>query len=317
MTIGRRFIGLALLCGLYVSASLGAGDARIERFADHLEIRIGDQQVATYVFRDEVISRPYFANVKSPSGIQATRTHPPRPRVDSEDHARMHPGVFLAFGDISGSDFWRNTANVIHAGFVEEPKADSSGVSFTVRNRYVSGDRLVCLEVCAHRIERQSGGFLISFDSLFSHPGRLFTFGDQEEMGLGVRVARDIRVENGNGTIRNSDGRLNEKQVWGRQAAWCDYSGTVEGQRVGILVMPHPGNFRRSWFHSRDYGFLAANPFGRNAFTGGEKSVVDVSPGQALRLRFAVLIHSTFAHEEFDCDTVYHDFLRRNLSRSE
>ncbi len=38
-------------------------------------------------------------------------------------------------------------------------------------------------------------------------------------------------------------------------------------------------------------GFVAANPFGVNAFTGGPKSSVKVAPGDSLRLRFAVLVH--------------------------
>ena len=64
---------------------------------------------------------------------------------------------------------------------------------------------------------------------------KAFTFGDQEEMGLGIRVATDHAVTNG-GVITSSDGRKNEKQVWGRQADWCDYSG----KGVGVMLMPDP-----------------------------------------------------------------------------
>jgi len=92
---------------------------------------------------------------------------------------------------------------------------------------------------------------------------------------------------NHGGTITNRDGGRNEREVWGKQADWCDYSG----REAGILVMPDPANFRRSWFHARDYGFVAANPFGRRSFTKGEPSKVVVQPGEALTLRFGVLIH--------------------------
>jgi hypothetical protein len=27
------------------------------------------------------------------------------------------------------------------------------------------------------------------------------------------------------------------KSTWGQPAEWCDYSGTVDGQRVGIVLM--------------------------------------------------------------------------------
>jgi len=61
---------------------------------------------------------------------------------------------------------------------------------------------------------------------------------------------------------------------------------------VGVTLIPDPANFRRSWFHARDYGFVAANPFGQQAFTKGEKSRVEVRAGESLRLRFAVRVHS-------------------------
>ena len=45
-----------------------------------------------------------------PAG-EVTRTHPPGDG-DATDHATMHPGVWLAFGNISGEDFWRNKARI-------------------------------------------------------------------------------------------------------------------------------------------------------------------------------------------------------------
>ena len=36
--------------------------------------------------------------------------------------------------------------------------------------------------------------------------------------------------------------------------------------------MPAPTNSWACWWHARDYGFLAANPFGVSAFSGGGKS---------------------------------------------
>jgi hypothetical protein len=102
---------------------------------------------------------------------------------------------------------------------------------------------------------------------------REFAFGDQEEMGLGIRVATPLRVEAGdgslppgNGTMTDSEGRKNGAEIGGNSADWCDYSGSLNGQRVGMTIFCHPKNFRPSWFHARDYGFLAANAFGRAAF---------------------------------------------------
>jgi len=102
-----------------------------------------------------------------------------------------------------------------------------------------------------------------------------------------------------------------EAGAWGKQAAWCDYSRTMGDRQLGVLVMPHPDNFRESWFHVRDYGLLLANPFGRNAFTGKSKSRVVVGREKPLTLKFGVCVHATSTGDEAaDCSTMYANYLK-------
>lgn len=144
---------------------------------------------------------------------------------------------------------------------------------------------------CRIAVLARPQGYLLLWDSEFRPEGGDLIFGDQEEMGLGVRIATPMVVVKG-GLITNSEGRVNEAQVWGKQSDWCAYGGEIDGKRAGFILMPRPRNFRRSWFHARDYGLLVANPFGGNAFTKREKSRVIVGEGELLRLRFGVLIRS-------------------------
>jgi hypothetical protein len=255
-----------------------------------LQIQIDGKPFATYVWQDRNVLRPYFAHLHAPNGKQVTRNYPPVEGKDAIDHGTMHPGLWLAFGDLGGADFWRNKGTVKHVEFVEKPKSTKDGGMFAVKNRYVTGEKTVCEEVCRITINVRPGGYRIDWTSEFIGPED-FSFGDQEEMGLGVRVATPLTVKNG-GQILNSDGLKNEKQVWGKQADWCDYGGVIDSQPVGVTLMPDPKNFCRSWFHARDYGVLVANPFGQNAFTKGEKSKVVVRKGETFRLRFGVLVHS-------------------------
>lgn len=306
--VGR--LGLVVIVLVFISASAVAEDGRsvsFEREKDRLQISIGGERFATYVFRDEKILRPYFSNVHAPCGIRVTRRHPPREGQDSMDHATMHPGIWLAFGDVSGADFWRNKGTAEHLEFVEKPSSEKGKGTFVVRNRYVSNGKTICTEVCRHSIIVVPSGYLLVYDSRFSNPEGSFTFGDQEEMGLGVRVASQLRVKGGNGRILNSDGQRNEKNVWGKPAAWCDYSGTINGKHVGLTLMPGPENFRKSWYHARDYGALVANPFGRKALTGGAKSAVVVQAGETLRLRFGVLVRGG---DGVDLDAAYQELLK-------
>jgi hypothetical protein len=82
-----------------------------------------------------------------------------------------------------------------------------------------------------------------------------------------------------------------------------------------MTVFCHPDNFRPSWFHARDYGFLAANAFGRAAFKKGEPSKVVVKPGEELRLRYGVLIHASDADERPDLSAAYQDYVATTHDR--
>ena len=125
-----------------------AADFAVAQQSDRLVITDAGQPVATYVFRDDRIPRPYFAHVHAPGGIQVTRHHPPIEGVDATDHDTIHPGIWLAYGDVSGSDFWRNKASMPHVRFSEPPVVRDGQVTFTAENRLqtANGDP-VCTQV--------------------------------------------------------------------------------------------------------------------------------------------------------------------------
>ncbi len=299
MLLFRR-IALTLL--LMVTAQLASAERLPEfgfRIRDRaVEITTDGEPLATYVFRDDKITRPYFAHVRL-AGQQLTRNHPPVDGTDATDHATMHPGIWLSFGDISGHDYWRLKARTQHVEFVQKPHAEGGELAFAVRNRYLStdGNQTICEEVARFRfaaLAEPPGSFLLFWDSTFSSDQGDFYFGDQEEMGLGVRVATPLAVNTkAGGRILNSHGQRDERELWGKAAAWCDYGGLVDDSRLGIVLLPHPDNFRPCWFHARNYGFVAANPFGRKAFRAGPPSKVAVRKGESLRLRFGVLLYAS------------------------
>ncbi|MBP7937358.1 MAG: PmoA family protein [Phycisphaerae bacterium] len=266
-----------------------------------IEVLADGKPVATYRYTDPQIPRPYFAHLRTLGGIQVTRNHPPVAGVDPTDHEELHPGIWMAFGDLSGSDFWRNKARVVHEAFERRPTGGRGRGSFAVRNRYLAGGTdggTVCRETARYTIAVRPCGYLLLWDSTFTSDKELW-FGDQEEMGLGIRVASPITVRSG-GTMLDAHGRRNEAQIWGQPADWCDYSGAIDGRRVGMTVMCAPDNFRPSRYHARDYGFVAANPFGRQCFKAGDESRVVVKPRESLRLRYGMLIHDSPERDTLD-----------------
>jgi hypothetical protein len=323
MTFFQRAISFGIIILATASiASAANSDVPAVEFArgnGRVTIAIDGLPVAVYCYHDDTITRPFFAHVRAPSGVQVTRHHPPIEGQDSADHATFHPGIWMSFADISGSDYWRIMARVRQKEFVDEPHGGHGKGTFAVRNEYLdqkNPSNVVCNELARYTFLVRPAGYLLLWDATFSSD-KEFYFGDQEEMGLGFRVATPLRVEAksksnlppGNGTILDSEGRKNEKQIWGNSAQWCDYSGTMAGQHVGMTIFPHPGNLRPSWFHARNYGLLEANQFGRKAFGKGDTSKVVVRPGEKLQLQYGVLIHSGPSDSQPDLAAAYQDYL--------
>ena len=280
-----------------------------------ISVFAGTHPVATYYYADAKTPRPYLAHVHAPCGTQVTRNHPPKPS-DAQDHAALHPGVWLAFGDISGHDYWRLRARVVHERIVEPPAGESGRGSFAVLNRYLStaGESTVCTETCRLSFRVRPTGYLILWDSTFTGDRHEFYFGDQEEMGLGVRLATALREDGGSGRVLSSEGRQGASATWGRTAAWCDYSGVVDGQHLGITIMAAPSNIRPTWWHNRGYGFFAANLFGRQAMRQGPPSKIVVKQGQQFRLQYAVHIHSSPPGQQVDLVKAHDDYRRLLLA---
>ncbi len=298
---GIHGYGSVIVC-MVALLSFGAHPADLppvefEKKPGRLEISIGGKPFATYVYRDDAIPRPYWADLRAPNGVRVTREHPPS-EAKYADHPTMHPGIWMSFGDINGYDFWRNKARTRNVRFIQEP-ANAPGMGiFQVENAYESSEgALLCEASSTYTIRVSELGYFIEWQSEFHATGQDVIFGDQEEMGLGFRVAMPLSVNHGKGEIRNDAGGRNEAGIWGKTARWCDYGAVVGDQRLGIAVFPHPENFRKSWMHARDYGFLAANPFGRSAMTGGEESAVRVRRGSSLTLKFGLFIYSVPAIE--------------------
>jgi hypothetical protein len=130
-------------------------------------------------------------------------------------------------------------------------------------------------------------------------------------------VASPIETRHG-GQVLNAEGLTGlEKKaggspnnLYGKASDWCDYSGVIEDTLIGTMVMPDPNNFRRSWYHVRDSGLIAANPFGRKGVAGGKKSEVLVKKGEELHLGFGVAIYSAPKSSKIDRKAMYQDYLK-------
>src|SRR5205807_3504596 len=85
--------------------------------------------------------------------------------------------------------------------------------------------------------------------------------------------------------------------VWGKRSDWNDYAGSVDGKVAGIAVFDHPKNAPRAAWHTRAYGLMAANPFGRASFPETKGELFKLAKGDHLKLRYGLLLHKGDAKE--------------------
>ncbi|MHC4344207.1 MAG: DUF6807 family protein, partial [Planctomycetota bacterium] len=163
--------------------------------------------------------------MKSPSGIQVSRNHPPVEGKDSMDHDTYHPGIWLTFAGINKNDYWRLKRKTEHEMFVGKPQGGDGKGTFTVSNFYLdskdsSGNR-IAHETCKYTILARPGYYLLIYDSTISSDEHDLVFGDDQEYGLGIRVQTSIEERHG-GQILNADGLKGAETLYGKATNWCD-----------------------------------------------------------------------------------------------
>jgi hypothetical protein len=294
----RTTLGGAPVMAAMAGAGASASAEQTAKFEwslgkDKLTISRNGRPVGAYVFSDPVIRRPYLENFRAPSGAQVTRNNPVKPQ-DASDHDTMHPGIWTAFGDINGQDFWRNKATIQHGGFTRAPAVNGGVFTFATENRLLAADGSALGRQDLEFSVRLNGedAYLLTLESTLRGAGIDLTFGDQEEMGLGVRVENGLTEKSG-GLVTSGAGLRGAKTVWGTKAEWANYAREFEGRSRGVAIFPSASNPVPTWWHSRDYGVIVANGFGAKVLPAQAGGKLVIKSGEALRLRFGVLLYDT------------------------
>lgn len=291
-----RFLVLLVCLSLCTGANAAEPTMAVKSSDRSVTVQIGPIEVLRYVHSDPEVPHPYFAPVRTMSGLQVSRNHPPVAEQDKTDHPGMHTGLWMSFGDLSGHDYWRLKAKTVHQRFADAPTVQKDVAAWSVINHFLAtdSDTAVCEETAQYRVSLQPNGYQLELSLEFRPLIDEIVFCDQEEMGLGIRLNTPLAVDSKQGgRILDSEGRRDGAQVWGQTSAWCDYSGPLSGRWVGMTIFSDPANFRPSWNHARDYGLLVVNPFGKKSFTGGAASRLRVPRGETLRLKYRVLVHES------------------------
>ena len=311
---------LLIAIALLSTAAARAADVTVEKSKDVVEFKIGGKPVAKYQFSGTVqeekgdgqkpLAKPFLWPVMAPNGTPVTRAWPmDRSGKEKTDHFHQksvwfcHGDVIPEGVDLKGKhavDFWSETAG--HGRIVcTELVAEKNGL--TSKNEWRTADGVKILdEVRNVSLSEVEGGRLFTFECKLTANDCNITFGDTKEGSFGVRVHDAWRLElPAGGSVASSDGtsaKAPAKEnlpMWGHLADWHDYSGTVDGKTAGVAIFDHPKNPSRAAWHTRAYGLMAANPFGRakSGFPAlkGNTDLVKLEKGKSLGFKYAVFVH--------------------------
>jgi hypothetical protein len=281
-----------------------AGQVKIAAGPEKIAIEIDGKPFTDFYVAGPDVTKPYLHPLRAVTGTYVTRMWPmqdvPEEQGTTKDHKHQR-GLWLAHEGVNGIDFWNNEA------------------SYTTANR----GRIVLRRLGAITGGKEKGTLAATFDwvslagdalvredrvmTFYSDPTlrvidldvtltalRDVTFGDKKDGFFGIRMRPALQEDTGSGHIVNADGLAGEKQLWGKTSDWCDYSGQIRSEKLGIAILDHPENPRHpARWHARAYGLFAENPFGLAVFTGdtSQNGAMMVASGRHLRFRYRVIVH--------------------------
>jgi len=303
---------LSIICAL-VSTPL-PGQVRFEEKGDRIAVEVNGKPFSVLHF-GKVQGKPYLHPLMTASGKAVTRGFPDAPLPgDPTDRPHLR-GLIIGHEKVSTPssggplDFWENDPDPWYKhkkGFivVQEAKAAADGPdrgTIVLLNHWVTGEGQVWV------VERRTLTFhgkpadsrMVDLDIELEAREEV-TFHDEKDAILGLRLClpftRDME-----GRLINSRGAVHQEGVRGNRAAWVDWVGDLQGEKVGVALFDHPSNrnYPNRW-HARDFGQVNLGPFGGKIYaeypTADPKAQWDdwsltLKPGEKLRLRYRLLIH--------------------------
>ena len=269
----------------------------INKTDEKVTVQFDGELFTEYCYKDS--PRPYFYPLIGPTGVGVTRNWPMKDGENEEHDHTHHRSLWYAHGSINGIDFWtdgvRNSGNIVHDKFL---KIESGKNMATIesQNKYVAANgKLICTDTRNHKLYYLPDAKMVDFEITYHASEGQVVLGDTKEGSMALRLAPTMRLAGrvAQGHIINSEG-IKDGDTWGKRASWVDYYGPVNNEIVGVAMFDNPQNPKHpTWWHVRDYGLFAANPFGVSDFEKKPKGTgnVTIPEGENLTFKYRIYIH--------------------------
>ena len=309
----NKLFAVALLAAL-PGYQVATAQVKITQGENKIAVEIDGKPYTTFFYGPEV-AKPYLYPLRAPSGVSVTRAFP-MDKVAGEltDHQHQR-SMWFAHQSVNGFDYWNNEFSYdsdpkqakvkrghIFVTKVSKAEGGKSKGEIVEQSEWKQSDgKVVMTEDRTMTFHAGGPNRVIDFDFTLIAKDTV-TFGDEKDGVFGIRVAPGLEEPapktpaepKRTGVMTNAQGCKLEEQCWGKRSEWMDYSGTVEGQQLGIAIFDNPANPRYpTYWHARGYGLFANNIFGVHQFTKGKEAdgALTLKPGETLRFRYRVVIH--------------------------
>jgi hypothetical protein len=303
MRLDSLFSGVGVLCFLnrffvafsLLTAGLPAGELTLKQTDTGYEIRVDNEMFVGYVTDGGGL--PIVYPIVGPDEKNMTRNYPMKREYEGvkADHPH-HRSLWFSHGNVNGLDFWAVKNKIVHKRFLKAECDGQTALIVTENDWLDDKNRSVCRDVRTLRFSASEDARIIDFDITITAEQEEVAFSDTKEGSFGIRVPEVIAVETKKGgNFVNAEGKIGESDAWGKRSAWVNYHGIIDGERMGIAILNHPSSFRfPTYWHVRDYGLFAANPFGVHEFEHLQDNKAGehiLSAGELFTLRYRVLFH--------------------------
>lgn len=270
-----------------------------KRTESGVEVQIGEELFTC--LDTKRFSRPICYPIFAPGQIGMTRNWPmksgSREPQDHPHHQSMWIGHF-----INGIDFWTQAGGREQ---IRDIQLDPERSRLVVHSDWVShSGQQICSTESSYTfgsadLYRANPMRWIRVTITFSSREHDLQFEDTKEGMFAIRTHPNLQLTPAKeagpnapfGTASNSEG-IQGKEIWGKKARWVLYQGEIHGAPVAVAMFDHPSNLRHpTTWHARDYGLIAANPFGLHEFLGASvgEGAHKITKGDKLTLTFQAL----------------------------
>jgi len=272
------------------------GGVKITKGKETVRVEFNNSLFTEYTYKD--VERPFFYPIIGPTGDAIIRHWPVKDGVPHEEHDhRHHHSLWYTHGDVNGFDFWSagKGNKIVHDKFLKIESHSNTGVIESTNKWIAKNGKTICTDTRTHKFYNRPEGKFMDFNITIHASHGPVTLGDTKEGSMAIRLAPTMRLKGkvGQGHIVNSEGHR-DNDTWGKRAGWCDYHGPVNGKLVGVAIFDHSQNPKHpTWWHVRNYGLFAANPFGVHYFEKKPEGAgkITIPAGESLTWWYRIYIH--------------------------